>query len=218
MSVPERSSTIGAVIFDFGNVLAFFDHRRAFETIAERLGRPVAEAGWDWFQSLEGRRVLVDYESGTIDTLTFHEGVTQGIGLSQEELSLDLFREAWNGIFTPNRPVLELAYRVKRSGFRLLVGSNTNPLHVEVFDGAFAEALGPFDAQLLSFRVGAMKPAPTFYRACVAASGLEASACLFIDDLEVNVDGARASGLEAIVYRDPDQLRNELEDRGLLAT
>jgi len=43
---------------------------------------------------------------------------------------------------------------------------------------------------ILSYEVGHMKPSAEFYRACVAASGVPAASCVFIDDLIENVEGA----------------------------
>jgi putative hydrolase of the HAD superfamily len=40
--------------------------------------------------------------------------------------------------------------------------------------------------------------------------GLPAAACLFIDDLEHNIDGARALGMNAVHFRDNEQAIAEI--------
>ena len=41
--------------------------------------------------------------------------------------------------------------------------------------------------------------------------GIEAAACVFVDDLRENVTGAEAVGMTAILHRDPAQTIQELE-------
>ncbi len=47
---------------------------------------------------------------------------------------------------------------------------------------------------------GARKPDPSIYLRCAAALDVPPAACLFVDDLRVNVDGARAVGMEAFWF------------------
>jgi putative hydrolase of the HAD superfamily len=39
---------------------------------------------------------------------------------------------------------------------------------------------------------------------------MPAEACLFIDDLEINCDGAREAGMSAVHFRDTDQAIGEI--------
>ena len=55
-----------------------------------------------------------------------------------------------------------------------------------------------------------MKPEAGFFRACVDAVGVPAGSCVFIDDAEANVAGARAAGLLGVVYRSPRCLAQDL--------
>jgi putative hydrolase of the HAD superfamily len=45
-----------------------------------------------------------------------------------------------------------------------------------------------------------MKPDRGFFEACVRAVGVPAGSCVFIDDVDANVQGAREAGLLGIVY------------------
>lgn len=71
-----------------------------------------------------------------------------------------------------------------------------------------------FDAIIISAEHGITKPDPQIYRLAVRSLGVEAPQAVFVDDLEVNVEGARSEGLRAIHFRDTDQTLREL--RGLL--
>jgi len=71
---------------------------------------------------------------------------------------------------------------------------------------------------ILSSRIGAPKESPRLemFRAAVAAAGVPASACFYVDDRETIVERARAFGLDALLFRGPDAFAAELQKRGLL--
>jgi putative hydrolase of the HAD superfamily len=201
------------VVFDFGNVVAFFDHDRAWARIAaarslevDPLKRRIAD---DALKSL-----AYEHELGRVDDAAFADAFARGLGL---ELPLDELEAAWGAIFTLNEPVAALVRELDDAGHTLLLGSNTNPIHARAFRRDFAEVLDRFDHLVLSFEVGHRKPSAAFFAACVAAAGGAPADYLFIDDAEENVEGARSSGLDALVYRDPGPLRDALRARGLLA-
>jgi HAD superfamily hydrolase (TIGR01509 family) len=68
----------------------------------------------------------------------------------------------------------------------------------------------------VSCNTGLRKPAPDAYRAAVAALGLPAGACLFVDDREKNCAGAREAGLQAWRFTGAGPLRRELRRHALL--
>jgi 2-haloacid dehalogenase len=63
---------------------------------------------------------------------------------------------------------------------------------------------------------GLMKPDAAIYRLCLQRNGLDASACVFIDDVPANVAGAAAVGIDAILFESPGQLARDLAARNIL--
>ena len=59
-----------------------------------------------------------------------------------------------------------------------------------------------FDVVLDSSEVGLRKPDPAIYRLTCRQLGLEPAECLFVDDLECNVEAARGLGMEALLCAD----------------
>lgn len=57
-----------------------------------------------------------------------------------------------------------------------------------------------FDHQFHSFEVGLAKPDPAYFEHVVAALGIEPDEAVFVDDLQANVRGARAAGLNAVHF------------------
>lgn len=74
----------------------------------------------------------------------------------------------------------------------------------------FADA---FDQIVISAEVGLVKPDPRIYQLTLEQLGVPAAQAVFIDDFPMNVRGARAVGLEAILFRSPQQVRRELDAR-----
>jgi 2-haloacid dehalogenase len=61
-----------------------------------------------------------------------------------------------------------------------------------------------------------LKPEAAIFRLCLDRNGLQAEDCVFIDDVAKNIDGAKAVGIDAILFRSAEQLEAELKERGLL--
>jgi putative hydrolase of the HAD superfamily len=58
---------------------------------------------------------------------------------------------------------------------------------------------------------GVRKPEPAIYELTLERLGVAAEAVLFLDDLEVNCDAARALGMQAVHYRSNAQAIAEVE-------
>ncbi len=76
--------------------------------------------------------------------------------------------------------------------------------------------LGYFRDIVVSGDERVVKPDPAIYRLLLDRNGLEASACLFIDDSPKNVAGAEAVGMKAHHFTSPERLRAELTRLGVL--
>jgi putative hydrolase of the HAD superfamily len=73
-----------------------------------------------------------------------------------------------------------------------------------------------FQFALSSCFLGLRKPELAIYRCALDILGAPAERTLFIDDRQENVEGARAAGLKAIVFKGESALRQELRELGVL--
>ncbi len=78
--------------------------------------------------------------------------------------------------------------------------------------------LGRFRGITVSGRIGMMKPDLGIYRHHAETFGLTPAATLFFDDNPKNVEGARAAGWRAEVFRSPELLREDLTRYGVSLT
>jgi putative hydrolase of the HAD superfamily len=199
------------LIFDFGNVVAFFDYARACEVLGKRLGFSGAEF-LERARSAGLSPLVQRYESGAITSEEFSRSFCELVGC---EIPHEEFAAAWSDIFWLNEPVARIAKELKRQGYTLLLGSNTNALHATHFRRQFAEALAPFDHLVLSYEVGHIKPSADFFHACARIVGVEPGDCVFIDDVPENVEGARRAGLSGVDFRDAPSLLDDLRRLGV---
>ena len=183
------------IVFDFGNVIALFDHMVACQRLAS-LSRPPRDPQ-DVYERIFTTSLEEDYDCGRLSTAAFVERLRRDLQL---EASDEVIARAWCDIFTPNPVIEKVIVREKRRGTRLVLASNTNELHFEWFSRQFEPVLRLFDELVLSFRVGARKPAVQFFEACIRAAGLTADQIVYIDDRRDYVAAGRALGMQAFVY------------------
>jgi putative hydrolase of the HAD superfamily len=68
-----------------------------------------------------------------------------------------------------------------------------------------------FDAVVISGEVGMRKPEPRIFEHALGRIGLAGAECVFVDDIEANIDAARALGIAGIHHRDAATTIAELE-------
>jgi len=114
------------------------------------------------------------------------------------------------------RPILE---KLRARGTPLVICSNNN----EIWWPRQAKKLQLkrfFEEErlVLSSRVGAPKASPRLemFRAAVAAAGVPAASCFFVDDRRENIARARSFGIDAMLFRGPEHFAAELRKRKLL--
>ena len=126
------------------------------------------------------------------------------LGISVEEWS--------NGLdsFKKQDPELLEYIRSLRSRYKIGLLSNVGPRGLEQL---FAPvALGAyFDAWLSSGDVGLAKPDPAIYRLMAERLNVPTAECVMIDDQPSYCDGARAVGMQAIVYKSLTQCKHDLQ-------
>jgi len=200
---------IRAVIFDLGKVLVWFDNKIFLRKLAERAGLDVERLRAIVHENLDLVRA---FDRGEISPAEFHRQVCAALGL---EIEAGLFFEYYEDIFTTNVPVLGLVGRLRAAGYKLVLLSNTDVVRYAFIRRRFPETQ-IFDAYVLSYEVGLMKPDPAIYFEAARRAGSENAECLFIDDLVENVEGARGVGMQALHYTPATDLAAELKNLGLI--
>jgi len=73
-----------------------------------------------------------------------------------------------------------------------------------------------FRGIVLSGHEGVTKPDAEIFRRLCCRYGIDPARAVFVDDNPANVDGARAFGMDGVLFTEPDALRRALRERHLL--
>ena len=199
---------IRAIIFDLGGVVIPFDFRRGYAAMEAHCPYPAAEIP----RRIRRTDLVRRYESGQIESRVFVEELCRVLDL---KVGFERFCELWSAIFLPGTLIPEDFFDRLHERYGLVALSNTNELHFDQIEASYA-VIGKFDHLVLSFRSGCVKPDRRIYERAVAKAGCGAGECLFIDDVDAFVEGARAVGMEAVRFENYQQLRLDFEKRGIL--
>ncbi len=208
----DRAGTplIKAVILDYGEVLCL-------PPTAEEWGRMAAvfEVEPAAFRELWHRNRLA-YDRGDLSPEMYWSILAQDAGkqLVPEQVTqlCEWDLEMWG---RDNPVMVEWLEQIHSSGIKTGLLSNMPHDMIGYVRDRF-DWLKHFDHQTFSAEVSLIKPDAAIYEHSLRGVGAAASETIFVDDREVNVEGARAVGMAAIQFRSVEQFADELEKLGFL--
>ncbi len=121
--------------------------------------------------------------------------------------------------FFPYMPPFEDMYEVvrilKANGYGIYLLSNVGYEFYTEKDNI--PALSLFDGFIASCDYKIIKPEKGLYLALFEKFSLKAEECVFIDDVQENIDGAKNVGMDGICYShgDVERLKDELREKGI---
>jgi glucose-1-phosphatase len=200
-----------AVVFDLGNVVVRVDFSLALQAWGahSRLQPEALRAAFRLDDAYHR------HENGALAPQDYFAHLRTTLAL---DCDLDAVRAGWNGIF-PGAidSTLVLIDQLRASGLPCYALSNTNATHEQELRRAFPGMLERFDHVFTSHGIGHRKPHPQAFRYVEGALALPPGDLLFFDDLQENVDAATACGWQAVLVKDPGDVKRGLAARGLVA-
>ncbi len=204
---------ITTVISDFGGVLTT-PLMRSFMAFQDQTGIQWEAMGRAMQRAAErnGAYPLFELEKGRMTEAEF-------LALLQNELEPELghrpelhgFREIYFDALDPNERMVELMRDLRSRGHRMALLTN-NVREWEPLWRSLLPVDEIFELIVDSAFVGMRKPEPEIYQLTLERLGYPPPAeCLFIDDVEVNVEAARELGLATVHFRDNEQAIPEIE-------
>lgn len=121
--------------------------------------------------------------------------------------------------FYPYMPPFENMYdfvkQLKDNGYGIYLLSNASSDFHERRSGI--PALSLFDGVLISADYKLLKPEKEIYEALYEKFSLDPAECYFIDDVQKNIDGAKATGMDGHCYYhgDIEILRRAMQEKGI---
>lgn len=200
------------IVFDMGKVLLDYDPLKVCRkyTDSEEDIKLIDEA---LFSSPEW--VLIDRGAITEEEAM----VTVRKRLPDERLReiADLCMAHWHEVnITPMPAMGELVRELKEAGRGIYLCSNAS-LRLRVYQNRIP-GIEYFDGILVSAEEKLLKPEPEIFERLFEKFSIRPEESFFIDDLAVNIEGARRCGMDGYCFADQDveKLRKELRERGIL--
>lgn len=194
---------IELVLFDLGGVLVDLS---GLDTFLDRHRLDRAEFWPRWL----GTGRVTDFERGACTADEFATAFVDEFALDISPSQLLAEFAEWPGPLLPGAAELVADVTVRTATL-----SNTNEVH---WAGAFDRhgVLDLFDEHYPSFVLGMSKPDPAIFLAVAERTGIDPARIVFVDDNQVNVDGAIAAGLVAQRTVGPTETRRALAPHHVL--
>jgi len=206
-------SRVEAVVCDFGGVLTT-PLLGAFVGLQEQRGIPLEAFGAALARAAEedgGTNPLFELETGRMTEAQFAQRLGRALHAELgREVDLARFGETFFEHLHPNDELFAFMRRLHGRGYRMAILTN----NVREWEPLWRTML-PID-ELFELVVdsgfeGVRKPDPRIYEVTLQRLGVAAEATLFVDDMEVNCDAARALGMQAVHFRSNAQAIGEIE-------
>ena len=195
------------LIFDFGKVLVCYDFPKFLKTIIDD-----------------------EDECRRFEEVVCSEEFVNRCDLGEDSF-IDLIRECqekyphWKNqlqeyfdrqldVVTVEMPGMrDLLTRLKAKGYRLYGLTNWSEAVYDVIEKF--DILNMMDDRLISSEELLIKPDVAIYDRLCEKFGLVKEECLFTDDKHINIDGAKAAGMPAVLFTDARQYEEDLKRYGV---
>ena len=200
------------LIFDFGGVIYDIDHnisKLAFESL-----------GIEQFEKQYGHEkqslLFEKLERGEIGENEFRLTLKKYLPKNTSDQKID---KAWCALLIGfDKKKIDLLEKLGET-YKLFLLSNTNIIHTRQFMNelnAYKDFKSLFTDVWFSYEKGKRKPEKEFYVNLLNQYHLEAKECLFIDDLDVNIEAAKQLGIQTHYLKDGESILDLFVD-GILA-
>jgi putative hydrolase of the HAD superfamily len=203
---------IEAIVCDFGGVLTtpLLD---AFMGLQDSRGIPLEAFGAALARAAEndGANPLFELETGRLTEAQFVERLGRALRAELgRDVDLARFGETFFEYLQPNEELFAFMRGLHGRGYRMAILTN-NVREWEPLWRTMLPVDEIFELVVDSGFEGVRKPDPPIYELTLERLGVPAPATLFLDDMEVNVEAARALGMQAVCFRSNAQAIAEIE-------
>ena len=202
---------IRAVIFDYGMVLSQPQEPSALKNLLTITGLDHDTFDRHYWTHRHA------YDMGQLDGPAYWKKFASDTAI--ELTATEIERLIENDVLmwcTINEPMLKWAKSLTEAGLKIGILSNMGEDTLAYMRQEFSW-LGDFDHHTWSCELGIAKPDPAIYIHTCEKLGVAPAEALFLDDKAENIHAAEGVGLVGIQFKNIEQLRRELEERGLLA-
>jgi putative hydrolase of the HAD superfamily len=187
-------------IFDYGGVLVHHQPESEQERMAQTAGIPAeqfSELYW-------GTRL--DYDKGLVSGPEYWAAIGRRAGkvltAPRIEQLTEIDSTTWMHF---DEPMWVWIDELRKAGKRLAILSNM-PSDLGETIKTRTDRMKRFDFVTLSYEVRSVKPESEIYEHCLEGIGTDPARTVFFDDRIANVHGAEMLGIQAVEFRDRDEV------------
>jgi epoxide hydrolase-like predicted phosphatase len=194
--------TIRAVYFDMGGVIGRTVDRTARTQLAARLGMSYEQIAKAVFENESSLRASL----GEISPQEHWASVVQRLGLPLSEV--DRVRKEFFGGDSIDHELVNFIRSLRPKVRTGLLSNAWSDLRAYLVREKIDDA---FDQMIISAEVGLMKPDARIFQLALERLNVAPAEAVFVDDFAVNIEGARAVGMYAILFTQPAATLEELK-------
>jgi len=194
---------IVSVIFDWGGVLIDDPRPGLLGYCSEAFGVPLED------YTPVHDSFLDEFGEGKISEERFLQQISCKLGKSMPPVR---WYEAFRSAYVPKQEMFRLASSLHDKGYKTSLLSNTELPAVEFFH---ERGYDMFDVLVFSCVEGVIKPERRIYEITLERLGSKAGQAVFIDDRPDYIRGAQDVGLNTILFKSIDQVKDELAELGV---
>ncbi|MDG8125680.1 HAD family phosphatase [Streptococcus pneumoniae] len=194
------------IIFDLGNVLIEWNKEKILSKICKN------DLEYNLFNKFVFQSNLwIDLDNGKISLEFLENQLIDEMGHQYQDQIHELVWNWFNYVYLYDE-VYELIKQLKKKNFQIYVLSNTSSIFHILLDSVLSKVSSVLDGYVISCEVKMMKPQKEIYLSLVNKYQLDIKDCIFLDDLEENVEAARTLGIKAFQIKERKEISNILKD------
>jgi putative hydrolase of the HAD superfamily len=194
---------IRAIFFDLGGVILRTEYQAPRQYLAERLNMEYDDLVRLVFESETSRKA-------SIGTLTADEHwAALMVRLKRPASDAQKIRDEFFGGDVLDHELIQLIRALRGQSYKTgLISNAWNDLRQYVTNQKFDDA---FDSITISAEVGVVKPEARIYQVALEQLQIQANEAVFVDDFQVNIEGCEKVGMQGILFKDPDEVKQKLK-------
>ncbi|RGN65631.1 HAD family phosphatase [Streptococcus anginosus] len=186
------------LVFDFGNVLIEWNSAKILAAFVKEEDRKRVKA------AIFDSGLWAQTDTGQL-TLEAAIQAAQTLLDSSYSATVEAIFTHWYETVDVYHQLQEKIFEWAQLGYGIYILSTTSEIFYAVENAGLLPMTKVLTGKILSYEVGFAKPDKSIYQKLLTQYALHANQCVFIDDLQINLDAAKSLGFETILATSEQQ-------------
>jgi epoxide hydrolase-like predicted phosphatase len=194
--------SVKAVFFDFGGVIMRTEYQAPRQHLAERLNMEYDDLVRLVFESETSRKASIGAATAEEHWTALMKRLKRPVSDTQ------MIRDEFFAGDILDRELIQLIRTLRGKYKTGLISNAWDDLHQYIVKEKFDDA---FDSITVSAEVGVVKPEAKIYQVALDQFKIQANEAVFVDDFAVNIEGCEKVGMQGILFKDPEEVKQKLK-------